>query len=449
MKKKILCLVLVALLLSGCAVSVTPTGTTTIAPGTFTTIVPGTSTTAPVGKTETWTVDFLSDVNLNPHRGESFFEMDILHLLQPPLVEEVVINTETGETQWVFVAATDIQDVTKDNRGDLTKYNVTLPKGVTAEEVESGYVYEIKLRPEMKWEDGTAITADDYLYSMKALLTPALENSGVTYYGYSEGESALAGAKAYYIAGQVRFDRIVSLYEEGETPDYSYDLQQGIANGHVYLDPNAKTMALYPAYYNLWGMLSNTSLMNEMTKKYPGEMVPITEANYETLKAVIADAVVTTLKLDWNAMSQTQQEQLIMEALWVSDGSTYPATDFDTVGLYKVDDYTIRYVCQEGCEYETFLQLRKENWLVHQQTYEASMEKYPYTSYGQAPVSCGPYKVDASSNSRSQLVLVQNEHYWGYTQNADGTLSAMTPYEVDGVRQTQYEAQKIIVLETY
>ncbi len=451
MKKRFL-LLLTAALLTGmlCGCQQNPTGTTTP--------MPGTSTVA-AEEPELWQVDSLSSVAFDPlqrisamgnHFIESDEDLEIMHLMLPPLAKEVVVDTKTGEVQWVFLAATDIQDVTKDNQDDLTRYQVTLPRGKTAEEIEGGYVYEIKLRPEMCWADGTAITADDYLYSMKALLDPERKYSAASYGPYCSGSSALAGGYAYFAVGKPRLVRMVPLYDEGETPVYAYDLQTEIAAGHVYLDLFTGGMALYPLGFNLPGMLASdgTKLFNELKKGYSEEQIPITPENYETLKAVIADAVENTLEMDWDTLDQTRQEQLIMEALWIHDETGYPPVSFDTVGLYKVDDYTIRYVCQESCEYETFLYLTRENWLVHQSTYEASLEEDALYSYSWSALSCGPYQVDyEASEALKRIVLIQNENYWGYTRNADGSLSAMTPYLVDGAQQPQYEAHQIVVEE--
>ena len=49
------------------------------------------------------------------------------------------------------------------------KYGI--PESATA-----GYAYTIKLNPNAKWENGTAINADTYIYSMKELLNPKLMN---------------------------------------------------------------------------------------------------------------------------------------------------------------------------------------------------------------------------------------------------------------------------------
>ena len=107
-------------------------------------------------------------------------------------------------------AATSVTDVTADNQGDLTKYEVTLPEGQTAEQTEKGFVFEIKLNPDMKWENGEVINADSYIYSMKALLDPAMKNYRANL--YYAGESAVAGGDDYYYAGSTAWIDAASAY---------------------------------------------------------------------------------------------------------------------------------------------------------------------------------------------------------------------------------------------
>ena len=92
----------------------------------------------------------------NPHTGATEQDRAIMQYLVTPLVTKGIKDSEKGEFQWVYKAATSITDVTKDNKGDLSKYGVT-------GQADAGYVFEIKLNPDMKWQDGTAITADTYI----------------------------------------------------------------------------------------------------------------------------------------------------------------------------------------------------------------------------------------------------------------------------------------------
>ena len=128
--------------------------------------------------------------NWNPHNWKTSADREVLSYITMPLCTPVIKDSATGEYQWVFEMATSITDVTAANKEDLTTYSVTLPDGVTAEEVSSGYVFEIKLNSKAKWQDGTAIKADAYVYSMQKLLSAELNNYRANL--YRDGKTAVA-----------------------------------------------------------------------------------------------------------------------------------------------------------------------------------------------------------------------------------------------------------------
>ena len=150
--------------------------------------------------------------NWNPHTYETNYDSNIMQYLVTPFATMAVKDSEKGEFQWVFKAATSVADVTKEHQDDLTKYKVNLPAGKTAQQVEAGYVFEFKLNPEMKWENGTPINADTYIYSMKALLDPKMRNYRANLY-YS-GESAVAGGNTYYNSGSPIYTNRANAYKQ-------------------------------------------------------------------------------------------------------------------------------------------------------------------------------------------------------------------------------------------
>lgn len=138
----------------------------------------------------------------NPHTAKTAGDFQILQYLQTPLVTAVVKDSEQGIFQWAYKAAASITDVTSANKADLTKYKA------------AGNVFEIKLNENMKWQDGTAITAEDYVASMKALLDPAKQNARAA--DYCTGATALAGA-AEYNGGNGTFEDVVGCYKVDDT----------------------------------------------------------------------------------------------------------------------------------------------------------------------------------------------------------------------------------------
>ena len=184
--------------------------------------------------------------NWNPHSWETNADDSILSYISSPFVTMEAKDTVNGIYQWAYEMATSITDVTAANKADLVKY-----VGMTqaqADAITEGYVFEIKLNPDAKWENGVKITADDYIYSMKQLLNPKMRNYRANL--YIAGESALAGAQGYYDSGAPIYKAVVPAYGAGDTPDYSYDIE---AND-VYLNLAAENMTL--ASYTFSFMLS-------------------------------------------------------------------------------------------------------------------------------------------------------------------------------------------------
>ena len=141
--------------------------------GTDVTTTTGSGTVDPVAKAKEYTYHSYSSAlgnNWNPHTWETNADQAIQDYISMPFCTMSIKDSENGVYQWVYEMATSITDVTKDHKDDLTKYKVTLPAGKTADQVENGYVFEIKLNDKAKWENGEAINADTYIDSMKKLL---------------------------------------------------------------------------------------------------------------------------------------------------------------------------------------------------------------------------------------------------------------------------------------
>ena len=120
----------------------------------------GSETTAPAANTPAaeYTLNYYTEALgtvWNPHNWDTNGDNAILSYLETPLASMSILDSENGVYQWVYEAATYVKDVTGEHKDDLTKYQVTLPEGQSVEETESGYVFEIGLNPDMKWENGT------------------------------------------------------------------------------------------------------------------------------------------------------------------------------------------------------------------------------------------------------------------------------------------------------
>ncbi len=385
--------------------------------------------------------------NWNPHTWETNADQLILSYLETPLATMSIKDSENGVYQWVFKAATSVTDVTAANKGDLTKYKVTLPEGQTAEATEKGYVFEIKLNPDMKWQDGTAINADTYIYSMQALLDPTMRNYRANLY-YS-GESAVAGGLTYYNSGAPIYNPMVPAYED--EADYSYDLDKGISEGKVYISTSSEDMTLYnmslAALNSEYGVGLDAEVKALADAANPYGYTQVTKDNLETVKKLVNGLLSGLFEIT----DEAEQADVLKEALFVFDGQYGEKVGYDeTVGCYKVDDYTIRYVTQSQIDYNYFLTSCTSNWLVHKDTYEkgfdttGTLKTTDYATSMETTMSYGPYKMESLQDAK-QVVFVQNENYYDYEKKEDGTLYAETDFLVDGKNVQAYQTTKIVI----
>ena len=374
--------------------------------------------------------------NWNPHTWETNADDSILSYISSPFVTMEAKDTVNGVYQWVYEMATSITDVTAANQADLTKYAVTLPAGAAATDVTEGYVFEIKLNPDAVWENGEKITADDYIYSMQQLLNSKMRNYRANL--YISGESAVAGGAAYYNSEAPLFSNIVS-------KDGAQDVDALLAEGKVYFTFKelcyffgANSISDYvDAGYESAGYFDVPVYEN-------GE--PVYEEDGTTPKTISLIAKYSDFVNAYNMIPVTAEnkDEVIrdLNAVAANFGDTNPdawkefclynsgvgeKVEYDKVGCYKVDDYTIRYVCQTAIDYNYFLTSCTSTWLVYEDLYEAGKKTegdLVTTDYGtskKTSMSYGVYKIN-SLQKEKQIVFVQNDNWYGWQKDADGKL---------------------------
>ena len=362
--------------------------------------------------------------NWNPHTWDTNADDTMLSYVSTPFVYMSIEDSLNGVYQWIYLAATDVTDVTADHQDDLTKYEVTLPEGQAVEDTTSGFVFEIALNPEMKWEDGTPINDDSYIYSMQQLLNPEMKNYRANL--YYAGESAVAGGSKYYYS-----------MDEGMYVPYTdvyASLADAVAAGEVYI--------------NAWEFWGANGYVDADGNECP-EYVSITdETAYSADGAGDDEFSGASLYADYGPYLEVGGGYESSAAVYQTNenmGATY-----DVVGCYKVDDYTIRYVNQTQIDFNYFLTSLTSNWLVYEDLYEAGKDTTgtlvttDYNSTVDTTMSYGPYRLESLQDGK-QVVYVKNENYYEYTLNEDGTLTAVTDFLVDGENVTAYQTDRVII----
>ena len=402
--------------------------------------------------------------NWNPHTWETSADDSMLGYVSSPFITMEAKDTENGVYQWVYEMATSIKDVTKDHKDDLTKYAVSLPEGKTAADITEGYVFEIKLNPDAVWENGEKITADDYIYSMQQLLNSKMRNYRANL--YISGESALAGAQAFYDSEAPIYAAIVPAYEE--EGDYSFDVDAAIAAGTLYISVSSENMTLYPMslvalnnnYLGDKDIAAKLTDLGNQANAYG--YTKVTEEN----KKEIFDLIKFFLENLFGITGEAA-DMYAMEALFYNTGKFGDKVSYDKVGCYKVDDYTINYVCQTAIDYYYFLTSCTSTWLVYEELYEAGKDTtgdLVTTNYGtskETTMSYGVYKL-ASLEKGKQVIYVQNENWYGWekddkgelVKDEEGNLVSYTTYhknldgeefKVDGQKLRQHTIEKVVI----
>ena len=195
----VLCLMMVATMFAGCAKK--PVEQVSLKQAEYNT----TLTTMPSNWNE-FTYQDANDTNIMSYIGSSFFEYDYKFEEDKKYNEDGSINKAgivPGAYTTNYSAATKLEDVTA---------SVDAKWGYTDEQkAEGGYAWKVTLRDDLKWNDGTAITAADFEYSMKELLDPAfmnyrantyydtlmIKNSKIYFYQNEEGTYETIGSLGY------------------------------------------------------------------------------------------------------------------------------------------------------------------------------------------------------------------------------------------------------------
>ena len=313
-------------------------------------------------------------------------------------------------------------DVTADVKAaNNNKYGI--PASATA-----GYAYKIKLNPNAKWENGTAINADTYIYSMKELLNPKLMNYRAS--DYYAGSFCIAGAEFYANQGQTV-----------ECSPNTVIKNEGLADLDAFLEKYGEEIA----YVN-WDY-SFDDTYNPETEEWTGsaedEMVKTTLTVNEMF-----DLFKTTIASWYPDYSADVTDPVAIE--YFMDETcvdwTYPANySFDNVGIYKSGDYEITLVLGKSLAGFNLLYNLTGNWIVYEELYEAGKTQVEgsdlwvtnYQTSLDTTMSYGPYKL-TQVVEKSSMTFERNENWFGYS---DGKHQYKDP--TDGKVYDMYQTDKI------
>ena len=290
------------------------------------------------------------------------------------------------------------EDVTKEYAGNA-KY------GVPADATE-GYAWKIKLRKDMKWDNGEPINVDDFEYSVKQFLNPDMKNFRAA--NLYNDSIPLANAKAYY-NGAVAYDDIAT--DDGYRDVADADMWTSLSLPVKFFGDKVESYGGESKYADYWkdGDVDLWAKVKEIAGEHTYfQLTDEVKDIYLKVSAAFGDKRAEAYK-EW-CFSRTEGE----------------ATKWEDVGFIKNDDYTFTVVMTKALTPFMFLYHSEAFVLVREDLYEANKKaagdiiKSSYGTSVEKSASYGPYKISNYQADKS-IAFERNENWYGYAdkRNAD------------------------------
>ncbi len=355
-----------------------------------------------------------NDTQIMNYIGSSFFSYDYKFENDKKFNRDGSINKEgivPGAYTTNYSAATKLEDVTSE---------VDAKWGYTDEQkAEGGYAWKITLRDDLKWDDGTAIKAADFVYTMQQQLDPAFMNFRANLY---YDTLRILNSKVYFFQNQEgTYETVASLGYETNAA--------AIADGKT----------LYVNLYNMWGAQG----YKDADGNEAPEWAAITD---ETVYASADGSDKISGKALWDGYASYTE---------VGAGAGYDAAIYventvrdvawEDVGIYSIDDENAIVICldtpfsfltEDGDLSYMAAYYMSSLPLVHKAKYEASkiapadgatLWTSNYNSSLETTASWGPYKL-AEFEAGSHYKLVRNENWYGYNMDTNAG-----QYQIDNI----------------
>jgi len=360
--------------------------------------------------------------NWSPFQNQTSTDSEILDWISTGYYRFEYNDTFDGYKMVPDLATEEPIDVTADYIG---QYGL--------EEGAEHQAWLIKIRDDIKWEDGTPITAYDIAESVKRLLEPIAANYRAdTLYS---GNVVIHGAQDYLYAGKtVKLENATNAYYK------MADLTKG-EDGNYY-GPNGEPMYLAVNFALSEWLNGNT--LKDYVENYGDAyfaldtweqlvaladeegLVPLNDDNYALY------APVTTGNPAWGETEDDLPAYFVYE-------KTYPEIDFSEVGYFAKSDYEVVMVLDKPAE-GFYLKYGMSCPLVNIKLYDslAKVEDGVYTnSYGtsqETTMSYGPYKLSTFQSDKI-FTLDKNEYFYKFNDEEAKDWYQATTIQYDCVKE--------------
>ena len=358
-----------------------------------------------------------NDTQIMSYIGSSFFSYDYKFENDQKFLADGSLNKDgivDGAFTTNYDAATGLKDVTA---------TVDAKWGYTDEQkAEGGYAWQITLRNDLKWHDGTPITAADFVYSMQQQLDPNFMHFRAnTYYDTLQ----IKGSKAYFFQN-------APIYAPNE--DATVDL----TTGEFYMNTTSTDMALFS--YSLTELVTDYVGTAEALAALAVIDDAANEYGYTLITADLIDAAKELLSyavqpfgMTWSDLDADTQEAYLRYTLFYVAGQG-EACSWDTVGMYQVDEYSFvicldkAYSFLDGDDLSVWAAYYMSGLpLVHKALYEANkvapaagatLWTSTYNSSLASTASWGPYML-TEFEAGSHYKLEKNPNWYGWNMETN------------------------------
>ena len=373
----------------------------------------GSETTAPVETTTpavegTYTYNYaLAEfpTNWNYHTYQTNIDAEILDYISSGFYVFDYNETKDGYAMVDGMAVGDPVDVTADYVG---QYGIV--EGDTAK------AYILNLRQDLKWQDGTPITAHDFVESAKRLLNPEAQNYRAD--GMYAGSVQIHNAEAYLKQGQV------NMTENNLAPTRYLVADLVKAEDGTYTTPDGIPMYIATGFALTDWLSGNT--LQYYVEGYGDAMFDVESfnalaamANEEGLVAATDETIdlltkVITFSADWGESADNIPDYLVYEV-------TYPEVAWENVGWFAKSDYELVFVMDAPLD-GFYLKYNLPAPLVNIEMYDAcasvvdGVYTNTYCTSAETTMSYGPYKL-TSYQADKQYVLEKNEYFYDLSED--------------------------------
>ncbi len=404
--------------------------------------------------TSTYTYNTASSVfptNWNPHTYQTATDNNILSYASSGFYEFDYNETKDGY-QMVLGMATDFPiDVTGQYVG---QYGV--------ENGDEGKVYKIKLRSDLKWSTGEAITPADFVTSARLLLDPIAANYRAD--SLYSGDMTIYNAKNYLFNGTHKYaeefvsanfgaDEYIPVSDLVEDENGFMRIPEGHPHAGQDIGLNLKSGGNWSpnslSKYADAGYFTDVPAYDRLVAAANRDgVVVLTRSLLKDLQDVIA--YLQTGVADVDAYAATAGDYAYIEWQEMAFiGKDYEKMEFSEVGVFVDQEGDLCIALEKSLKGFYLLYSLGSSWLVNEKIYkecETIKDGVYSNTYGTSVktfASYGPYTLTRFEKDKI-YVLEKNKYWYGYNDEENKDLYQTTKWEVKFIKEPSTRLESFI-----